>query len=473
MSFELPAYDWQPRASQMKGWEAMEMNQRLIVLAWHRRNGKDELALQNAAIKAMQRVGNYWHMLPKQEQARKAIWEAINPKTGRKRWEDAFPNEIIKHVDNQAMQLTLVNDSTWQLLGSDNYNSVVGSSPVGITFSEAALADPNAYGFFKPILTENNGWSVHISSTRGKNHFYRLYKLAEEDPNAFAEHLSAEDTDVFTEQQLADELREYCALYGEAFGRALFEQEYLSKWEASNPGAVFGPELDSLEREGRAAPFVYDPRYPVDTSWDIGVRDDTVILFWQLIGNVDRLIDVYSSNDAGIDHYAEVLADKPYFYQHHIGPHDVEDREWGNKGLSRTDQAAQYGIHFHRNPKTGKSVRISAGCSLARNMEINISDRPTEERFDDCSLVLEALRHYHYKFDKDRMILSKDPFHDWSSHYADAFMERAIWRQAHELPHRKQVLQGRHVQAEYDQLRMRDIFRQKQQEKDSSTGAWG
>ena len=48
--------------------------------------------------------------------------------------------------------------STWQVVGSDNYNSLVGAPPVGIVLSEWALADPNAWIYLQPILEENGGW---------------------------------------------------------------------------------------------------------------------------------------------------------------------------------------------------------------------------------------------------------------------------------------------------------------------------
>ena len=75
---DLPAYGWTPRPAQMNAWRALRKGTNPVILAWHRRMGKDEVALHNAAIKTMERVGNYWHMLPIQEQARKAIWEAVN-----------------------------------------------------------------------------------------------------------------------------------------------------------------------------------------------------------------------------------------------------------------------------------------------------------------------------------------------------------------------------------------------------------
>jgi len=175
-NIELPAFGWTPRQYQMNAWRALrDPNLRTFTLAWHRRAGKDDIALHDTAIRTMQRVGNYWHALPEYSQARKAIWDAVNPHTGKVRWQGVFPKEIIKHVDNQTMKLTFINGSTWQVVGSDNYDSLVGTTPVHVVFSEAALADPAAYGFIRPALLENNGTSLHISSVRGRNHFYDLF----------------------------------------------------------------------------------------------------------------------------------------------------------------------------------------------------------------------------------------------------------------------------------------------------------
>src|SRR5678815_227146 len=112
MKVQLPAHGWKPRWYQLDAWHAMlSPDIDTCALAWHRRAGKDDIAMHSRAIRAMQRVGNYWHLLPQQEQARKAIWESVNPKTGRVRWKDTFPEEIISHVDNQGMKLTFKNGS--------------------------------------------------------------------------------------------------------------------------------------------------------------------------------------------------------------------------------------------------------------------------------------------------------------------------------------------------------------------------
>lgn len=423
--------------------------------------GKDEVALHSRAMMAMSRVGNYWHMLPKQEQARKALWESVNPRTGRVRWKDAFPEEIIQHVDNQAMRLTFKNNSSWQLLGSDNYQTLVGTTPVDIVNSEAALSDPSAFAFFRPILLENKGTSLHISSTRGRNHFYNMFRAYEKVEDAFCERLSAEDTDVFTAAQLAEERAMYIDLYGSTQGNALFEQEYLSSWDAANIGAVFGHECAQLRKDGRALPLTYDPRYPVNTSWDLGVGDTNVILFWQDVGNISRLIDWYASSDTGIEHYAEVLAQKRYFYHRHVGPHDIANREWGNNGATRIATAKKLGINFDRMPNISKADSIAAAARLLRTMQINVSDLITLDPYDDCSFVLDAFEQYSFKYDKEKRVMSKVATHDWTSHYNDALMSYAVYKAGTEsVGTQKQRLQGTGQQIEtFDNRRLRDIMR--------------
>src|SRR2546429_6056289 len=67
------------------------------------------IALHRTAIAAHERVGNYWHMLPEYAQARKAIWDAINPHTGRRRIDEAFPRERSEeHTSELQSRLHLV-----------------------------------------------------------------------------------------------------------------------------------------------------------------------------------------------------------------------------------------------------------------------------------------------------------------------------------------------------------------------------
>jgi len=83
-------------------------------IVWHRRSGKDELGLHWTAVAAFQRVAQYWYMLPEYSQARKAIWDAINPHTGKKRIDEAFPIELRQTTRNDEMKIIFKNGSSFQ-----------------------------------------------------------------------------------------------------------------------------------------------------------------------------------------------------------------------------------------------------------------------------------------------------------------------------------------------------------------------
>ena len=91
----VPHNRWLPRDHQMKLWTylAHDGGKRAMVV-WHRRAGKDEVALHHTAVSMMTRPGNYWHCLPEFSQGRKAIWTAVNPHSGRRRIDEVFPQEF-------------------------------------------------------------------------------------------------------------------------------------------------------------------------------------------------------------------------------------------------------------------------------------------------------------------------------------------------------------------------------------------
>ena len=78
----------------------------------------------------------------------------------------------------------------------------VGTPPIGVVFSEWALSDPQAWSLIRPILLENGGWSVFITTPRGRNHAHRMYEMAKDSGDWFAEHLTSDETGVFTPEQL-------------------------------------------------------------------------------------------------------------------------------------------------------------------------------------------------------------------------------------------------------------------------------
>lgn len=407
---------WCPRNYQKSLWKYLRQNGKRAIEIWHRRSGKDELCLAWACVAAHQEIGNYWHMLPEASQARKAIWDAIDPHRGVKRIDSAFPKILRKNTRNSDMLIEFRNGSTWQVVGSDNYDSLVGSTPKGIVFSEWALADPQAWAYLKPILEENNGWALFITTSRGPNHAKRMYEAALRHEDWHASLLTAKDTGLIDEVGLQRIRRDYIEDFGEVVGSAMFEQEYMCSFEAAILGAVYAAELRKAREEGRIGDVPYDAAHPVETWWDLGYRDSTAIWFIQRVGGKLLAIDYYENNLAGLDHYAQVLQERGYVYSRHLVPHDAAKGEIGT-GASLVDQAAVLGLKMEKQPQAPLIPGINATRPIINRMWFDSKK---------CERGLDALTNYRYEWDERRHTMSPTPLHDWASHGADALRTGAM-----------------------------------------------
>ena len=407
---------WKPRKYQWPLWKALQDGKKRAIEIAHRRWGKDDVALHWTAVAAFQRVAPYWHLLPEASQARKAVWNSVNPHTGRRRIDEAFPLILRETTQENEMFIRFINGSTWQVVGSDNYDSLVGSSPAGVVYSEFALADPASWAYIRPILVENDGWALFITTARGNNHAKTLYDMAKQSPDWFAELSPATKTSVFTAEQLEKERLEYIGEYGEDLGRAIYEQEYLCSFASAQLGAFYAPALDAAERDGRITSVPYDPGLQVYTAWDLGKRDFTAIWFCQSVGKEIRLIDYYEAAGQELAHYAKVLREKPYVYNEHYLPHDVTHELLGMP-KTRAEQLESLGLKV----VAGKNLSIEDGIGAARRLI-------PQCWFDakKCARGLDALRSYRQKWDERLKNFSSVPIHDWSSHGADAFRELAV-----------------------------------------------
>lgn len=388
---------------------------------WHRRSGKDDISLNFTAVAAVERVATYWHMLPLATQARKAIWDAINPHTGIRRIDEAFPHEIRSSTREQEMMIRFKNGSTWQVVGSDNFNSMVGAPPAGIVYSEWALANPAARAYLRPIIAENNGWQVFITTPRGKNHAYNTYQAALKTPGAFAQILTAKDTGVFSAETLKAERQAYVDEFGPDMGRALFEQEYLCSFDAAILGAIYGAEIAKAREEGRIRSVPYDPALEVHPVLDLGWSDDTAIWFFQVKGSEVRFIDCYANHGLPIEHYHDLMKSKPYRYGEWLWlPHDAKAKSL-QTGRSIEEQFRAMGW----------SPRIVPQLSLMDGIQAGRKTFQTTY-FDEtqCFDGLEALGSYRRMWDEKNRCFKDTPLHDWTSHYSDAFRYAClVWQE--------------------------------------------
>jgi phage terminase large subunit len=418
---DLP-HNWQPRDYQQPAWDAWLGGCNRHLLIWHRRAGKDDIELRKHSVAAFNRIGTYWHMLPEYNQARKAIWDAVNPHTGKRRIDEAFPPAIRASTRDNDMFIRFVNGSTWQVVGSDNYNALVGTPPIGLTASEWALANPSAWGYLAPILAENGGWASFISTPRGNNHLKGMHDRFKTDPRWFCQILTANDTGVIAAATIEDQRGEYAALFGEEIADMLIEQEFYCSFAGAMVGAIFGREMLAAEREGRITDVGIDPKHPVHTAWDLGKAINNPIWCFQVIDGRPRIVDFYRPESDDLEEWVKWLDGRGYKGNDYV-PHDVIVAEWGTK-RTRFETLKLLG----RKPKRIAKVSVADGINAARQtIKLATFDRTR------CEVGIEGLKAYRREWDDERKTFLDNPVKDWAEHVGSAFRYLGLaWRDVQE-----------------------------------------
>lgn len=403
--------DFTPRPYQAKVMAAMDGGAKRVFWVVHRRGGKDLTFLHQTCKMAHVRKGVYWHIFPSFAQARKAIWEGFT-KDGKRILENVFPGflspkrpgSIVKRKDEQQMSLELKCGSIWRLMGSDRIE-LVGAGPVGFVFSEFAISDPRAWNMIRPMLRENEGWAAFITTPRGLNHAKELFDVAVKDPNWFTDTQTLYDTRAYDPDKTIAEER------ASGMPEALIKQEYLCDWNAALVGSVWGDLLDTAGKAGAFDTFAY-PFDGIFTSWDLGFTDSTAIWFWQVVdGGVD-VVDYYENHGASLSHYYDIIEAKPYKYVKHWLPHDARQVTLSS-GVSILNQMMR---KFPGQVSCGPDLPLLDGIQAGRWLiQQGVRFHP------NTAQGLAALRHYHYEYDEEKKTFAPKPFHDWSSHAADAW----------------------------------------------------
>ncbi len=398
-----------------------------LVAVWHRRAGKDKSMLNLVINQMFQRDGVYFYFLPTFAQGRKILWDGMD-RDGMP-FLDHFPPDKVISKNASEMKVVMETEtghSIFQIIGTDNYNSIMGTNPVGCVFSEYSLQNPLVWDFIRPILTENNGWALFNYTPRGKNHGWELYEMARDNPKWYCQLLTVNHTKrpdgspVISADAIQDE-REA------GMDEDMIQQEYYCSFDAANQGAYYGNQFKKIDEENRIAVIPYEPALPVETFWDLGVGDSNSIWFVQRVANEFRIIDFYEHNNVGLDHYIPFVLGLPYDYKEHWAPHDIQVREF-TSGTSRLEAAKRMGIKF----KVVPNISIEDGIDATRRV-LNKCwfDNSKKTKRSDMGLRgvgygINALRSYHKEYDEKKKTYKNTACHDWSSHAADAFRYFAV-----------------------------------------------
>lgn len=398
-------HNFVPRFYQLPLFEKFEEGYKRFLIIAHRRSGKDCSALNLLIRAAVQNVGVYLHILPSYAQAKKVIWDSIT--NDGQRIIDYFPQDIIENKNNQEMKIRLKNGSLFQLVGSDNYDTLMGTNPKGVVFSEYALQDPRAYEFIRPILTANKGWAVFISTPRGKNHLWDLYRIALKNPEWWVQVLTIKDTGIITEEDIERDRRE-------GMSEEIIQQEYYCSFDRGVDGSYYGKIMSNLRDQNRIRKLFYDEYAQVHTAWDLGFHDSTVIWFYQLIAHEVHLIDYYEAHGEGLAHYMKILdkyrIEKNYLYGSHYVPHDATCGS-PQTGVNYIKYALEFGVRLIALRREGVDIGIER---VRRWLPKCFFDEK------NCDKGIKALENYQKTFNDKLKVYSENPLHNWASHASDA-----------------------------------------------------
>lgn len=201
-----------------------------------------------------------------------------------------------------------------------------------------------------------------------------------------------------------DMTREYPSYPDEAF-------------EAAIKGSFYAAQMARARNENRICRIPIEASIEVNTFWDLGKDDTTVIWFMQQVGKEMRFIDYEEHNGEEIEFYCQLLKKKKYLYGRHYMPHDVETDMLGMK-MTRKKQFETGGVH-----PIVVVPRISSvmeGIAMVRQ-----AFRGYWFDIVRCSDGIKSLDSYQKEWNDKTASYREHPLHNWASNGADGLRQQA------------------------------------------------
>ena len=377
---------------------------RFAVAVMHRRAGKTVFAINHLiklALTSKKRNFRGAFFSPTRVQSKLVAWDYL------KEFSRKIPGTKFNETELRA---DFVTGGRITLFGAENPDAARGQYFDFVVCDEYAQMDSRMFAeIIRPAISDRLGSCLFIGTPQGMgNNFYDLFEEAKALPEWFTCTFKASETGLVPKEELESAKK--------LMTEDQYEQEFACSWTANISGSVYGKIIEQMEDEKRISNFPYDPGYPVDVYFDLGISDQTVILFTQQIGRALFVIDCYSNNNQSLDHYADYVRKTNYNIRNYIFPHDIEQRELST-GHSRKEYAFSMGMRpLKVCPKLPIEDGIHAGQILLAKSFIDRSS---------CKPFLDAMKWYHRKWLDKQRVFSK-PVHDFSSHYADAWRTTAV-----------------------------------------------
>lgn len=396
-------------------------NARWKVLVCHRRAGKT-VAVINEAIKTALKTPNARcaYIAPTYKQAKRVAWDML--------LQYALSVPGTKYNVSE-LRVDFVNGSRVSLYGADNPDSLRGISLDLAILDEYSQQPASIFTeVIMPALADRQGKAIFIGTPKGKNALYRQF-LDTKAQGGYTLLLPASVSKVLPDSELK--------IAQNKMSWEEYQQEFECSFEGAFKGAYYSRQMAEVMKK-RLTLVPYDPIVPVQTFWDLGLRDYTSVIFAQVVGYEVRIIDYLEVHNISLVEISNMVRAKNYNYAFHWLPHDVNVVEY-NFMASRKSVLV--------NAMMGGVIKEVPPASIADGIEAvrNILSRCWFDKTNATDLV-DALNAYRQEWDDKRGNFKANPVHDWASHAADAMRYLAISLQKNtEAEHKPVGIVGRPI----------------------------
>lgn len=200
--------------------EVFDDPHRFRIVAAGRRFGKSRLAAWLLLIEALKSESkDVFYVAPTFQQAKDIMWGVLK-ELGR---------DVIQSAHENTSVLTLINGRKIYLKGADRPDTLRGVGLHFLVIDEYADIKPNVWEqILRPALADVQGKALFIGTPKGRNHFYELYKYAEDgkDDDWKEFHFSSYDNPLIPESEI-----EAAKTSMSSFA---FRQEFLASFQAAS-----------------------------------------------------------------------------------------------------------------------------------------------------------------------------------------------------------------------------------------------
>lgn len=360
----------------------------------HRRAGKSVAAINEMIKRAMENTRTdppprYAYVGPSFDQTKDLIWGYL------KHFAGGIPN--VRFLEGDLMCI-LPNGASIRLYGgAAAYERMRGLYFDGIMLDEFPLLHPAVFStVVRPCLADYRGWAIISGTSNGDDHFAALRNknIANEAWDIF--EIPVTKTDALHPDEVIEMTQD---MTPEEYAR-----EMLCSFDAPIEGSYYGETMNDLQLNGHVTRVPYDPAAVVFTAWDLGIDDNFVVWYFQIIGKALHVIREQEWRGKGFDDIVRDMKEHKYVFGGHLLPHDVKVRELGT-GKSRYQVLMEilgdiYPVPIHR---------VEDGIAAVRSVLKTCYFDETNTEFGRS-----ALKNYHQS-------KAGKPVHNWASHAADAF----------------------------------------------------